>query len=156
MNEATLPVPPAPGLAPLMGPATIHMRQRTLAAMLAHARSEAPRECCGLLTGTATRIEESVPTANLEQGTTRFLVDPAAHFALLKRLRGTPYDVIGAYHSHPRSPAAPSPTDIAESFADSLLCVIVSLADEHHPVTRAYRIRGDVAEEIEITIDDNE
>jgi proteasome lid subunit RPN8/RPN11 len=132
-----------------MSPPRIRISATTLAAMIAHARAEAPRECCGLLTGTESQVEESVPTANLEPGTTRFLVDPAAHFALLKRLRGTPYDVIGAYHSHPRSPAVPSPTDIAASFAESFLCVIVSLAGDE-PVTRAYRIREGVAHEVEI------
>ena len=35
-------------------------------------------------------VDESVRTTNLEPGTTRYLVDPAEHVALLKRLRGGP------------------------------------------------------------------
>ena len=58
---------------------------------------------------------------------------------LLKRLRGGSQDVIGAYHSHPRSPAWPSPTDVAECFSAHFLYVIVSLAGAA-PVARAFQI----------------
>ena len=118
--------------------------------MVAHAVMEAPRECCGLLVGTADRVEESVRTANLEAGNARFLVDPAEHFALVKRLRGTGRDVVGAYHSHPRSAAVPSPTDVAEAFSEEFLCVIVSLLDPSTPAVRAYRLGKDAARELEV------
>ena len=110
--------------------------------MIVHARAEAPRECCGLLVGQGWQVDESVRTTNLEPGTTRYLVDPAEHVALLKRLRGGPRDVIGAYHSHPRSPAWPSPSDIADAFSSYFIYVIVSLADPAAPVVRAFRIDG--------------
>ena len=118
--------------------------------MVAHAVVEAPRECCGLLVGTEYQVEESVRTANLEPGDARFLVDPAQHFALMKRLRGTGRDVIGAYHSHPRSEAVPSLTDLAEGFSEAFLCVIVSLLDPLKPAVRAYRLAKDAAYELEV------
>ena len=95
-------------------------------------------------------VEESVRTANLEAGNARFLVDPAEHFALVKRLRGTGRDVVGAYHSHPRSAAVPSPTDVAEAFSEEFLCVIVSLLDPSTPAVRAYRLGKDAACELEV------
>ena len=81
---------------------------------------------------------------------TRFLVDPAAQVALMKRLRGTRREILGAYHSHPQSEPVPSPSDIAESFSNDFLCVIVSLLEPERPITRAYRIRSGQVEELEI------
>ena len=98
-----------------------------LAAVFAHARDEAPRECCGLLVGTGASIDEAVRTSNLEPGTTRYRIDPADHFRLIKQLRGTGRDIVGAYHSHPHSPARPSPTDIEEASGEGFLYVIASL-----------------------------
>jgi proteasome lid subunit RPN8/RPN11 len=66
----------------------------------------------------------------------------------MKRLRGTGREILGAYHSHPRSEPVPSPSDIAETFSDDFLCVIVSLIEPERPVTRAFRIRSGVVEEL--------
>ena len=128
----------------------VRIARAVLDDMVAHAVVEAPRECCGLLVGTEQEVEESVRTANLEAGNARFLVDPAQHFALMKRLRGTGRDVIGAYHSHPRSEAVPSPTDLAEGFSEEFLCVIVSLLDPAKPAVRAYRLAKGAAYELEV------
>ena len=116
----------------------------------AHAAAEAPRECCGMLVGAGNQIDESVRTDNLEQGETRFLVDPAAQVALMKRLRGTGREILGAYHSHPKSEPVPSRSDIAETFSDDFLCVIVSLLEPERPVTRAFRIKRGRVEELTI------
>jgi proteasome lid subunit RPN8/RPN11 len=130
--------------------ASLRIAATVLTDIAAHASAEAPRECCGMLVGTGNYIDESVRTDNLEAGETRFLVDPAAQVALMKRLRGTDREILGAYHSHPRSAPVPSPSDIAETFSDDFLCVIVSLFDPEGPVTRAFRIRKEVVEELAI------
>ena len=96
-------------------------------AMVAHARAERPDECCGLLLATGDLIDASVPARNLLASQTRFRVDPADHFAAIRPARSTGGGR-GAYHSHPRGPSTPSPTDAAEVNDPSLLYVIVSLA----------------------------
>jgi [CysO sulfur-carrier protein]-S-L-cysteine hydrolase len=83
--------------------------------VLAHARDDAPRECCGILLGTGERILESVRARNLAEGTTRFLLDPRDHVAALRDARARHLEIVGFYHSHPRSAAYPSETDLAES-----------------------------------------
>lgn len=110
-----------------------------LDAMVAHARLEAPCECCGLLVGDGSTIGESVRTRNLRRSETAYLVDPEDHFALLKRTRREGRAIVGAYHSHPRSPAAPSATDLAEAYYRDFVYVIVSLAPPE-PVVRAYQL----------------
>lgn len=97
------------------------------ARLVAHARRDRPRECCGLLLGTASALLDAVPARNLEPRPTRYRVDPADHFAALRAARARGLEVVGAYHSHPDSPPRPSPTDLAEAFP-GFLFLIVSLA----------------------------
>jgi proteasome lid subunit RPN8/RPN11 len=111
--------------------------------MIAHARREAPNECCGLLVGRERVIERSVETHNAaDTPRTRYLVDPRAHFALLRELRGTTRALVGAYHSHVSSPSQPSQADIERAWTAEFLYVIVSLIDEARPDVRAFRVAG--------------
>jgi proteasome lid subunit RPN8/RPN11 len=109
--------------------------------LVAHAREEAPNECCGLLVGSGSVIDECVRARNLEASPTRYLLDPADHFAAIRRLRGSGRAVLGVYHSHPASPAVPSPSDLAEALYPDFIWVIVSLASPECPEVSAYRIR---------------
>jgi proteasome lid subunit RPN8/RPN11 len=110
-------------------------------AIVTHALDEAPNECCGLLVGGESGIDESVRTRSVVPSPLRYQVDPVEHIALNRRLRGTGRLVVGAYHSHPHSAAVPSPTDVAEAHYPDFVYVIVSLADPARPDVRAYRIR---------------
>jgi proteasome lid subunit RPN8/RPN11 len=112
-------------------------------AMIAHARDEAPLECCGLLLGAPGVVEEAVRARNLRRSRTAYLVDPADHFALIRRGRKEGRTIVGAYHSHPRSPAVPSPADLREAQFPEFLYVIVSLADPCAPDVRGYRLTRD-------------
>ena len=110
--------------------------------MLAHAREEAPRECCGLLVGKGESVARSVRARNLDATATRYLIDPEDHFAAIRAARVEGLEVVGAYHSHPSSAPVPSPTDVAEANNGSdFLYVIVSLLNED---VRAYRIDAGV------------
>jgi proteasome lid subunit RPN8/RPN11 len=123
-------------------PETIEIHPDQLADMLDHARQDAPLECCGLLLGVDGRVEESVRTRNVRASRTAYLIDPAEHLAVMKRVRAEGRTVLGAYHSHPRSPAVPSPTDLDEAHYEDFLYVIVSLADPAAPDVRGYRLNG--------------
>jgi desampylase len=115
----------------------VNIRRAVLDAIVAHAFRDRPNECCGLLLARDAVIEESFPARNLQQSPTRFLLDPADHFAALRHGRASGATVAGAYHSHPRGPAAPSATDRAEMNDPSLLYVIVSLGGGS-PEVRAF------------------
>jgi proteasome lid subunit RPN8/RPN11 len=119
----------------------LRVRQGVLDEVIAHARADAPDECCGLLLGGADILDLSVPTRNVRRSPTRFEIDPADHFAAIRLARSTGRLVCGAYHSHPRGPAVPSPTDAAELSDSSLVHVIVSL-ETHPPSVRAFRWRN--------------
>ncbi len=123
--------------------AAVTIRRTARAALVAHARAAAPLECCGLLLAVNGVIEEAFAARNVRASATTFLVEPADHFAAIRKARAAGGAVIGAYHSHPRSPAQPSPTDRAEARDARWLHVIVSLADPGHPDVRAYRLGRD-------------
>ena len=110
--------------------------------MLAHARRERPRECCGLLVGASGRVTAAVPMRNLARGRTRYLLDPAGHIALRRVLRviAPKASIIGVYHSHPRGPAAPSETDVAEALYPDWIYVIVGFARRRAEI-RAFTIK---------------
>jgi proteasome lid subunit RPN8/RPN11 len=124
---------------------SVFVTRDVIAALVEHARQDAPNECCGFLVGQSSRIVECVRVTNVAASSSRFLVDPREHIALNRRLRGSGREVIGVYHSHPRSAATPSATDIADSHYPEFVYVIVSLADPQHPDVRAFRIRDDMA-----------
>lgn len=119
-------------------------------AIVDHARAEAPLECCGLLIGSGELVTENWRAGNLRASEVAFQVDPADHFAAIKHARAAGLEVVGGYHSHPRSAAIPSETDVRESNDASLLHVIVSLADEE-PVLRGYLIRDRTIVEVSLT-----
>lgn len=121
--------------------------QPVLDDVLAHAREETPRECCGLLIGMSDRISASARATNLESGTTRFRIDPRDHFEAIRTARSRELDVVGFYHSHPRSPAYPSETDIAESGYAGAMHLIVGVCDGRVE-TRLFTIDGTTITEL--------
>jgi desampylase len=108
----------------------------------AHAREAAPHECCGLLLGRDQAVVESVRAANIaDDPARRFLIDPKDHIDGRRRARDRGLAVVGFYHSHPASAAAPSPRDLAEAGYADHLYLIVSLAAET-PAVSLFRLEG--------------
>ncbi len=117
----------------------IGISRRALDAVIAHARAEAPRECCGILVGRGSSISEAVAARNLATEATRFLVDPQDHINVMRAARGRDLQILGFYHSHPHTSPVPSPTDRAEASYPDHLYLIVSLAIEPADV-RLFRL----------------
>jgi len=117
------------------------LRRAALEAVVAHAREAAPAECCGLLLGNGDTIAEAPRARNLSPHLNRFLIDPKDHIDVRRDARGRGLDVVGFYHSHPHSAAAPSPTDVAEASYPDHVYLIVGLGEEE-PAVRLYRIEA--------------
>ena len=128
---------------------SVRIHETVLRTIAAHAQREAPNECCGLLVGTPAVIDEAVATQNVLAHPSQYQIDPEQHIAVNRRLRGTPRSIIGAYHSHPRTEAVPSPRDIAEAHYPEFIWLIVSLAGVT-PDFRAYEIVDGTAARAEI------
>jgi len=98
--------------------------------IVAHARAESPRECCGLLVGAGRRVDFAIPLSNTDsRPRTGFRVDPAEHIAVRRILRhvAPARAIVGVYHSHPSGAAVPSPSDIAEAHYPDWLHLIVGV-----------------------------
>ena len=118
----------------------IQLREAVREEILAHARAEAPRECCGLLVGDGTLVDECVRSVNVDPNPNRYEIDARLHVATNRRLRGSSRRVIGVYHSHPHSAAVPSHTDFVEAYYPDFVWVIVSLAVPESEAVAAYRL----------------
>jgi proteasome lid subunit RPN8/RPN11 len=127
------------------------IRSEVMASIAAHAREAQPLECCGMLLGAVGRIEESVPARNLADAPNRFLIDPRDHIAARRTARGRGLAVVGFYHSHPHTPAWPSPTDVAEATYADAVYLIVSLAGGAAEA-RLFRIEQGMAIEVPLVL----
>lgn len=135
------------------GPTRVALPRSLREAIVAHARAEYPNEACGLVIGdrppaaggSPLRFE---PTRNRAASPYRYEIHPEdlLRLTLETEERGESFWAI--VHSHVRSPAKPSPTDIGLAFYPDALYVLVSLApEEADPVTgepsvRAWRVVG--------------
>ena len=122
------------------------------AALIDHARREAPDECCGLLIGKGSTVTEAHPARNNVASGSRFQINPADHFVAIRKARAAGLEVLGAYHSHPTSSALPSASDLAEASEVAPVMVIVSLTPPA-PVVRAFLLERGGSKEIRLVAD---
>lgn len=97
-----------------------------------------PNEACGLLGGRNGRASKVFPMINAAASPVRYALDPKEQLRVYQELDAAGLELAGVFHSHTRTEAFPSPTDIRLASED-VPYVIVSLADES-AVVRAFRI----------------
>jgi proteasome lid subunit RPN8/RPN11 len=91
---------------------------------------------------------------NIHQSPLRFEIDSRDLIKIYSEIEESGDELGSMYHSHTKSPAYPSQTDV--NFAQDwpgLIWLIVSLADRRAPEIRAFEIKGPDIEEVELTID---
>jgi proteasome lid subunit RPN8/RPN11 len=119
--------------------------------IVAHSREDAPNECCGLIGGRNGEATSVHRAENLFASPLRFEVrNPVP---LLRAIEDAGEDLAGIYHSHTRSEAYPSQTDVnlAQGWPDPLW-FICSLKDPEEPVLRAYAIRDGAIDEVQLEV----
>jgi proteasome lid subunit RPN8/RPN11 len=116
--------------------------------LIAHAREETPNECCGYARGRDGTVEQTFRADNPRKSPYGYELDPKSLLAA-NELDDEGYDV-AIYHSHPRSSAEPSQTDINLATYPHWTYLIVSLDGE--PVVRAWRIADGRVDEEEIEV----
>lgn len=128
----------------------VAISRAALAAIRVHAGADPAREACGLLLGTAERVVEARPTANVAPDPMRhFEIDPAALFAAIRAERGGGPALIGYYHSHPSGVAEPSARDTADAAGDGKLWLILG-----GDTVRAWRSGTAGFVEVELVVED--
>ena len=103
----------------------VKIRSNAFRAIRNHAAITTPAECCGLLLGRESVIEEALPATNVAPDPLRrFEIDPQTLVDAHRAARSGGLAVLGYFHSHPRGPAEPSATDRAEAAHDGSIWAI--------------------------------
>jgi proteasome lid subunit RPN8/RPN11 len=124
------------------------LSQAHFSRIVEHARAEAPNEACGLLAGQGGYVTHVLPATNVaENPLVGYLMDPHDQIRHFQAIEEKGLDLLGIYHSHPVSPAYPSPTDLSMAYYPEAVYVIISLVRSDNPVLRAFRmVDGQVSE----------
>lgn len=121
---------------------------RPLAAQLrAHCETVYPEEGCGLVAGRAGRVTYIYPIDNILHSQTAYEMAPLQQVQTMLEIEAQGNELCAIFHSHPHTPAYPSPTDVTQAYYPEAVYLIVSLQDRQQPEIRGFRIiEGTVAE----------
>ncbi len=133
---------------------SLTLTHNQVAQIVAHARSEAPLEACGLLGGPDGQVQQVYPAVNVLHSATRYEIDPHELIAALRDMedQGWGPDPLAIYHSHPQGPETPSQTDIALAGYPDTVYLIIAHLDRPTPSLRGFYIIRQQVQEIELKI----
>ena len=131
----------------------MRISQALIDEIVAHSRDDLPNECCGLIGGTGDEMTSVHRARNAAATWLRYELHPTDQLQIMNRIEEDGQELVGIYHSHTKSEAYPSQTDInlAEAWPDPLY-LICSLADDANPVVRAFEIRDGDVEEVDLDV----
>jgi proteasome lid subunit RPN8/RPN11 len=107
--------------------------------LIAHARADAPNECCGMV---ASRDGEAVAVhraTNTAASPLRYVIDGREQYEIQTAIEDAGLELGAIYHSHTRSAPEPSQTDVNLAFYPEALYIIVGL-EHDEPDVRAWSI----------------
>jgi [CysO sulfur-carrier protein]-S-L-cysteine hydrolase len=119
--------------------------------IVAHARADAPNECCGMIASRDGEAVQVYPALNAAASPLRYEIDGAEQYRIQMAIDDSGHDLGAIYHSHTRSAPYPSQTDINLAFYPEALYVIVGVAGEE-PEVRAFQIRDGQVSEAELQV----
>jgi [CysO sulfur-carrier protein]-S-L-cysteine hydrolase len=137
---------------PFASLAAMRVPRQMVEEMIAHAREEAPNECCGMIggaDGSATTVYRSI---NAEASPLRYSLDASDQFRIMQEMEKRGEELVGIYHSHPASAAYPSQTDVNLAAYPDAVYVIVSLEDPENPDVRGFWIRDGQIDEADLDV----
>lgn len=122
----------------------MRIAQSLIDEMVAHAREDLPDECCGMVGGRDGAATSVYRARNHFESPLRFGVDSDDLFRITqKEMPARGEELVAIYHSHTKSAAYPSQTDLNEaqnSWPDAIW-VIVSLEDPEAPDVKGYWLK---------------
>ena len=145
------------------GPAVARLPLGIASAIVAQARAEYPNEACGLIVGDGHAANDGAALRyevcrNRAASPYRYEIHPDDLFRVTVEADDADQVLWGIVHSHVKSPAVPSPTDIGLAFYLDSLYLLVSLADDQvdpgtgGPSLRAWRIVSGAVHEVALEL----
>jgi [CysO sulfur-carrier protein]-S-L-cysteine hydrolase len=138
------------------GPASVQVSADLVQAIIDQARSEDPNESCGLIVGDRPAAEGGAPlryepVRNRAASPYRYEIHPDDLLRLTIATDDADEVFWAIVHSHVRSPAYPSPTDVGLAFYPDAIYLLVSLAEEE-PALGAFRIVDGEVHPVELLV----
>jgi len=130
----------------------VKISQALVDEIVAHAREDLPNECCGFISGNDDVALTVHRIANGEASPFRYQMDLKGQREAEEAIDAAGHDVLAAYHSHTKSPAFPSQTDVNLALP-YLMCVIASLQDPQAPVVNGFWIKDGKISEAELVVE---
>ena len=145
------------------GPASVELSAGLVQQLIDHARAEYPNEGCGVIVGDRPAADGGVarrwePARNEAASPFRYRVHRDDLYRLTIETDDADEVFWAIVHSHVRSPAVPSPTDIGAATYPDALYILVSLAEDladaatGRPSVRAWRIVDRAIHEVEVSV----
>ena len=133
----------------------VQSRRKVYGQLLAHARRQPHRECCGILAGQDGLITRAFPAKNVAADPVwNYEIAPKEIARVMTELRKRRLDFLGIYHSHPNwmDINEPSAKDLALAHSSVTLHFIVTPRPYAATPIRAFSIRHGRATELQIEV----
>jgi [CysO sulfur-carrier protein]-S-L-cysteine hydrolase len=129
----------------------VRISRKIVDELIAHAREEAPNECCGMIGGadSAATVYRSI---NAEASPLRYSLDASDQFRIMQEMEESGEELLAIYHSHTASAAYPSQTDVNLAAYPEAVYLIVSLQRPDDPEVRGFWIRDGEIEQAELDV----
>jgi [CysO sulfur-carrier protein]-S-L-cysteine hydrolase len=122
--------------------------------VIAHARDDAPNECCGMIASSDGEAVAVHRARNTAASPFRYEMDGMEQYRIQTAIEDAGLELGAIYHSHTRSAPEPSQTDINLAFYPEALYVIVGLKGPE-PDVRAWRIVDGTVSEASLDVEDD-
>jgi proteasome lid subunit RPN8/RPN11 len=120
--------------------------------IVAHARADAPNECCGMVAVQDGRAVKVYRADNAAASPVRYEIDGRDQYRIQMAIEEAGWDLGAIYHSHTRSEPVPSETDINLAFYPDAIYLIAGVAGPQ-PDVRAFRIVEGAVSEVELSVE---
>lgn len=133
----------------------MRIAQSLIDEIVAHSREDLPNECCGLIGGVDGEAKTVYRTRNEFASPFSYQIHTSDQFRVTqKEIPERGEELLAIYHSHTKSPAYPSQTDLnAAAGWPEPVYVIVSLADPEAPDVKGYWLADMKIAEAELVVE---
>lgn len=121
--------------------------------MVEHARRDLPNECCGMVGGRDGDATTFYALENAEASPFRYSISPQDLFQTMRVIEEAGEELVAIYHSHTKSEAYPSQTDVNLAGWPNAIYLIVSLRDPDSPELRGFWIRDGQISEADLVVE---